>query len=97
MAGQLQHAQLPPFADILLAQFKIHAKAHVDAAMPQVSLHLILQRQSIFSTSISSEAGSPVSQPSTRHTFPESSSLGTCFTLAMFNPVRWASAATCLK
>jgi hypothetical protein len=45
MAGQLQHAQLPPFADILLAQFKGHAKAHVDAASPQVSYHLVPWRQ----------------------------------------------------
>lgn len=37
MANQLQQARLPPFADTLLAQFKSHAKAHVDAASPQAS------------------------------------------------------------
>ncbi len=39
MATPLQQAQLPPFADTLLAQFKSHAKAHVDAATPQACYH----------------------------------------------------------
>ena len=78
MAGQLQHAQLPPFADILLAQFKSHAKAHVDAATTQVSFHLVPQRQ-IQTQRLDgySEAGPHVFQPSTRHTLDEFPSLGT--------------------
>ena len=48
MATQLQQAQLPPFADTLLAQFKSHAKAHVDAATPQACYHSRLHSHSLY-------------------------------------------------
>ena len=58
MATQLQQAQLPPFADTLLAQFKSHAKAHVDAATPQACcLSRLHQINFCMSTEISDHHG----------------------------------------